>query len=129
MPSPTWQQEFKRLWKELVPPQGQANTVQGELIRAVGRLSDEAYRNGNHNFGRGHKMFCEFIRVHLKDPTVFSAAELEEIDQCLDQILDAAHPDLRGPESSHCRLTQKVVRWCESKPDLIPHKPNRALRI
>jgi hypothetical protein len=33
-----WRTEFKRLWKELVPPEGQADTVQGELIRALGRL-------------------------------------------------------------------------------------------
>jgi hypothetical protein len=47
-----WRTEFKRLWKELVPPEGQANTVQGELIRAVGKLKDEAFRNGNQNFGK-----------------------------------------------------------------------------
>lgn len=49
-PETGWQAEFARLWDELVPPRGQARTVQGELIRCVGRLTDEAYRNGNQNW-------------------------------------------------------------------------------
>ena len=125
----TWRSEFKRLWAELVPPRGQAQTVQGELVRAAGRLSDEAYRNGNINFGKNHKMLCEFIRRNLEDPEVFSCAEIKEIDRCIDEILDAEHPDIRGAESCHYRLAEKVVKWCELKPDLIPHKPNRALRM
>jgi hypothetical protein len=62
----------------------------------VGRLSDEAYRNGNINFGRNHRMLCKFIRRNLEDSTVFSAAEIAEIDQCIDQILDANTPIYAG---------------------------------
>jgi hypothetical protein len=124
-----WREEFKRLWAELVPTTGQAATVQGEVIRAVGRLSDEAYRNGNINFGKNHKMLCKFIRLNLEDPTVFSATEIAEIDECIDQVLDAKHPDLRGSASCHYRLAEKAVRWCKSKPKLTPHQPNPALRM
>jgi hypothetical protein len=124
-----WRSEFNRLWKELVPPQGQAKTVQGELIRAVGRLADEAYRNGNINFGTGHKILCEYIRLNLKDPAIFDADEIQEIDRCIDEILDAEHADLRGSASCHYRLTEKVVKWCESKPDPIPHQQNPALNM
>jgi hypothetical protein len=129
MTSKTWRTEFKRLWGELVPPQGQAKTVQGELVRAAGRLSDEAYRNGNINFGKNHKILCEFIRLNLEDSTVFNSEEIAEIDRCINEILDAEHPDIRGSASCHYRLAEKVVRWCESKPDLIPREPNPALRI
>ncbi|WP_348262443.1 hypothetical protein P8935_21925 [Telmatobacter sp. DSM 110680] len=129
MPPKTWQAEFKRLWKELVPLQGQAATVQGEVIRAVGRLSDEAYRNGNCNFRKGHRMLCQFLRANLEDPDVFSATEISEIDNWIDRILDAKNPDLSGSTSPYYRLTERAVKWCQSKPDLIPHKPNSALRI
>jgi len=127
--SKPWRTEFKRLWAKLVPPTGQAKTIQGELVRAVGRLSDEAYRNGNINFGKNHQMLCEFIRMNLEDPTVFDAEEIEEIVRCIEEILDSERPDIRGSASCHYRLAEKVVKWCELKPDLIPHKPNRALRI
>jgi hypothetical protein len=115
------------MWKELVPDSGQAGTVQGELVRAVGRLTDEAYRNGNANFDKGHKIFCEFLRANLNDLAVFSADEIEEINKSIERVLDAEHPDIYGPETSFHRLAEMVVKWCESKPKLIPHKPSSAL--
>lgn len=129
MPSSDWRSEFKRLWTNLVPSQGQANTVQGELVRAVGRLKDEAYRNGNQNFGKNHKMLCKFIRQTLKDPKVFGPDALEEIDKCVDRVLDYEHPDVSGTSTCFHRLFEMAVRWCEVHPDLIPHEPNPALRI
>jgi hypothetical protein len=70
MSTETWRSEFQRLWKQSVPANGQAKTVQGEMIRAIGRLSDEAYRNGKVNFDKGYKIQCEFLRKNLEDPTV-----------------------------------------------------------
>jgi len=123
-----WRSEFQRLWKELVPATGQATTVQGEVIRAVGRLSDEAYRNGNYNFDKGHRLQCKYLRENLEDPAVFSEAEIQEIDQWIDRVLDAKHPDLSGSSSPYYRLAEKAVAWCKAKPDLIAHQLNPALR-
>ena len=41
---------FKELWDELVPASGDADTVQGQLILSIGRLSSELYRNGYQNY-------------------------------------------------------------------------------
>jgi hypothetical protein len=123
-----WRSEFQRLWKELVPATGQATTVQGELIRAIGRLSDEACRNGNYNFDMGHRIQCKYLRENLKDPTVFSEVEIQEINQWIDRVLDAKHPNLNGYSSPYYRLAEKVVLWCKAKPDLIAHPLNPALR-
>ena len=123
-----WRSEFQRLWKELVPATGQATTIQGELIRAIGRLSDEAYRNGNYNFDKGHRIQCKYLRENLEDPTVFSEVEIQEIDRWIDRVLDAKHPELSGASSPYYRLAEKVVMWCKAKPDLIPHRANPALR-
>ena len=41
--------ETKYLWNTYVPKKGQALTVQGELVRAVEKLRDEAQRNGNND--------------------------------------------------------------------------------
>lgn len=122
-----WQSEFKRLWGELVPPFGQAKTVQGELIRAIGRLSEEAYKNGNLNFDKDHALLCQFLREKLNDPAVFSAEEIEEIDHCVDRILDAERPDTKGPKTCYARLAEQVVHWCESQKKLMPHDLNDAL--
>jgi hypothetical protein len=43
-------EEAQDIWKNFVPPSGQAATVQGELLRAIEKLRDEAMRNGNGNW-------------------------------------------------------------------------------
>ena len=40
---------YEKLWNNFVPNEGKANTVGGELIRAISRLSYEYYNNGNCN--------------------------------------------------------------------------------
>ena len=127
MPPMPWQSEFKRLWSELVPPFGQAKTVQGELIRAIGRLSEEAYQNHNVNFDQDHAILCQFLRDNLKDPTVFSAEEIQHIDEWIDRILDSKRPDTSGPGTCFSHLAEKVVRWCESKKKLLPHDLDASL--
>ena len=44
----------KYIWQNFVPTSGQAEFVQGELLRAIEKLRDEAHRNGNGNF---HKKY------------------------------------------------------------------------
>ncbi len=39
-----------QLCRELVPPQLEADTLQGELLRCIGNLSDAAKRIGNMNW-------------------------------------------------------------------------------
>jgi hypothetical protein len=124
-----WRNEFKCLWRELVPSEGQANTVQGELIRAVGRLKDEAFRNGNQNFGKSHRTLCKYIREIMTDPAVFNRDEIAEIDTWITRVLDADHPDVLGPATCFHHLFEMAVRWCQSHPDLIPRVPSPALRI
>ena len=54
-----YQKEYDRLWKELVPSSGEAETEEGELIRAVGRLFYEYCNNGNCNAAESNQEECE----------------------------------------------------------------------
>jgi len=58
-------EEARSLWQTSVPANGQSATVQGELLRAVEKLRDEAQRNGNLNWGSGHEVFIEYLRENL----------------------------------------------------------------
>ena len=62
-----WWEEYERLQSALVPPSGQADTVQGEMVRCVGKLTDEAYRNGNINWApdSGHAIMLDYIKSTL----------------------------------------------------------------
>lgn len=44
-----YQQEYEKLWNELVPAEGEAETVNGEILRASSKLYHEFFNNGNMN--------------------------------------------------------------------------------
>jgi hypothetical protein len=56
--SASYEVDAKRIWKTCIPPSGKATTVQGELLRAVEKLRDEAQRNGNANWDDGHAILA-----------------------------------------------------------------------
>jgi ankyrin repeat protein len=122
-PDASWQSEHSRLWKLLVPARGAAPTIQGELIRATGRLADEAYRNGNINWGEMHIKMCEFLAPVLDDPAVFSAKDRARWRAAIKCILaDHDTPDTRSSGSTYYQLSEAAVRWCHAKPELIPRE-------
>jgi hypothetical protein len=43
---------FAELWEDLVPEQGQATSLQGEILRAIGRLAGEDRRDGCVNWDK-----------------------------------------------------------------------------
>lgn len=44
-----YQSDFDRLFKELVPESGNAETIEGEALRAINYLSYDFFNNGNGN--------------------------------------------------------------------------------
>ena len=124
---PAWVGEHRKLWKALVPPRGPAKSLQGELIRLTGRLADEAYRNGNMNWSKGHERAWKFVGRSLRDPALFSKKQLAEIDRHVQWIID--HSDLlpaEGQESPYEMLMERAAQWCLAHPKLIPFKPVRS---
>lgn len=124
-----WTEEHERLWNALVPAQGQASTLQGELVRAAGKLTDEAYRNGNANWDADFERMARFIGRHLDDSTTFSPEERVLIREKVEEIIrDHDRPDLRGHGSSYYTISEKVVDWCMAHPERIPHVMDPSLK-
>ncbi len=124
----SWKREHKRLWEALVPSGGQADTLQGELIRIVGKLTDQAYRNGNMNWDEHHENMWRFVGRHLDDPSTFTAAECSAIDAAVEEIIrDEARPDLSGDGSCYYLLCERAVDWCIAHPTPIPHQDDPTL--
>ncbi len=123
-----WKKDYARLWKELVPRSGQAETLQGELVRIAGKLSDEAYRNGNANWDENCERMLRFVGVHLDDQETFLAKERKRINAAIEKIIEERDtPDLRGDGSSYYHLTEKVIEWCLAHPEPIPHAHDPSL--
>lgn len=111
------------IWRIYVPKRGQANTVQGELVRAVEKLRDEAGRNGNINWDDGFERLVLFLQRTLSDPQVFDASAAQEITDDLTMI---GNPDIPANDEPFDRLTDRLVEWSRKHPEPVahPHDPD-----
>lgn len=76
----------KKIWKELVPKSGQADSLQGELLRQAEKLRNEAMDNGNRNWDDNFEWFCDFISKTLRESNLFEKEYMETIANALDYI-------------------------------------------
>lgn len=83
---PKYFEECRYIWKTFVPKRGQADCVQGELLREVVKLKNEACDNGNINWDDNFAWFCGNIYDILAGSGVFGADELRTIKEVLDFI-------------------------------------------
>ena len=60
-----YQKEYDELWSALVPESGSAASLQGELVRLIGRLASEYYRNGNMNWELGYQNMAHCLQAEL----------------------------------------------------------------
>jgi hypothetical protein len=117
--------EASELWKAFVPSTGQAETVQGELVRAVEKLRDEAQRNGNMNWDDGHEILAAFLRDTLVRSGTFDKAACAEIEGDVAHLRDYEQSETR--DEPFDRLTDRVVEWSRAHPEPVPHALNLKL--
>ena len=86
--------EAKEIWKKFVPKSGQAETVQGELLRAVEKLRDEAIRNGNGNWDEGFEILLKYLNDKLLNADAFSKEQIEETKVILKRLENFDEPYL-----------------------------------
>ena len=111
----SWQETLRRLGKTLVPLSGEAETLQGELVRCVGNLNDEATRNGWMNWDEGDVESIEVLRRYLPDTDVFSGTVCERIQKALDTVRYAGERGADKGMFGYDELTflaQRVAEWC-----------------
>ena len=78
--------ECKYIWKNYVPKSGQANNLQGELLREIEEIRCEVQDDGNINWDDDHSYFCDFISKKLLEQSIFSSIEKEEITLIMSYI-------------------------------------------
>ena len=106
---------FAELWDFLVPSSGPCKTVQGEVIRIAGRVSDEWYRNGGGNWDRHYAAMASAFSKHMG---THQALDPSDLDACA-QVMRSLRKD---PDSSD-RLIHWAVEWVARNPDPIPLTP------
>jgi len=101
--------EAKAIWKTKVPRNGQADTVEGELLRAVEKLRREGRDNGNINWDEGFEILLTYLRAHLLDASIYPDNVLTATKATLDQLSDPEHPVIDN--APHDDLGDHVVEW------------------
>ena len=113
-----YREEAAELFMRYVPRSGRAGTEQGELIRAVEKLADEARRHGNAHWSPDFERLAEFVRDRLTTSSLFDRSVKDEIDADIDRILAYEDPVL--DEALYGRLLDRVVEWARAHPKPIP---------
>ncbi|MFC8930755.1 hypothetical protein ACFT1A_01690 [Rhodococcus sp. NPDC057135] len=112
--------EVHKIWTTLVPPYGPAETVQGELLRALEQLRAEAQRNGNINYEVGdYADYVTYLRTRLIDSRVFNKEALTEIEIDLNRLADFEFPET--DDEPYDRLSDRIVEWVRVHPEMIPN--------
>ena len=117
--------EAKQIWKEFVPKSGQANTVQGEMLRAVEKLHSEAQRNGNLNWDKGFEILLAYLAEKLSDPSAFDVSTRERTQSILRRLQNFEEPYLK--DDFYDELGDRVVEYFKHYGSL-PHKKNSSLK-
>lgn len=118
-----YQDEYRQLWKKLVPESGKAETLQGEAVRIIGRLASEYYRNGNMNWDSGYDAMLRFLSNTLQTSGNFDEDLAGTIELDVDFIRQNAESGAcpyTEEEDEYDRLTDRVVEWCRHNTELIP---------
>jgi len=105
----TWQKRHAELWNLLVPSSGPAGTVQGEVIRISGRISDEWERNGGANWDGAYAQMANAISGYVQRGVALDRSEVVEIEEIVRSL-----PGLSGVGSD--RLAELAVAWVLMNP-------------
>jgi hypothetical protein len=135
--------KLEELYESLVPKEGSANTLQGELVRAISRIRNEHARNGMTNWGDGYyEHLTNLIQSTLKGDVEFSAWVKKVLEADIDQVFQsgiaglaiangkkphraAFHPNFlvaSDVEKAHQRLCAEIAIWCERQLLPIPYE-------
>ncbi|MCO4748093.1 MAG: ankyrin repeat domain-containing protein [Proteobacteria bacterium] len=113
--SERWQDQHQELWELLVPSRGACKTVQGEVIRISGRISDELFRNGGGNWDRDYRTMTNALLEHLGSGQSLSGEQLAEAQQVASALLH----EMNGAN----RLAELAVAWVGLNPDPVSLQP------
>lgn len=76
LPKGTLNEQYDYLWELLVPNNGPASTVQGEVIRIAGRVRHEFFQNGGANWDRAYRSMLNALLKHLKSHNSLDESQL-----------------------------------------------------
>ena len=108
----TWEARYEQAWTLLVPSNGSATTVQGEVVRIAGRVNDELFRNAMGNWDKEYRKMLTAMSGYLQQGNALSESELAEVVDIQKHILE---DDGTGTQ----RLCELATAWVVQNPQPI----------
>ncbi|MGQ2982731.1 ankyrin repeat domain-containing protein [Flavobacterium sp.] len=105
----TWQKQFNELWELLIPSMGAAQTLQGEVIRIAGRISDELGRNGGINWDDDYKIMADTFLEFVQHREPLTPEEINEASLVIKEVK-------RKNDNNTDRLAELAVKWVLNNP-------------
>ena len=79
----TWELQYNNLWDYLVPSKGAALTVQGEVIRIAGRITNEILSNGAGNWDKDFTKMCHALIKYVQTGTALDKEDVTKLSEIL----------------------------------------------
>ncbi|AOZ91002.1 ankyrin repeat domain-containing protein [Paenibacillus crassostreae] len=108
-----WQAQHNELWNLLIPSNGHAKTVQGEVIRITGKVSYEILDNGGINWDNQYRKMLNILIHYFSLGTPLNAAALQEAVTLAKELHNGNGSD------EPARLCELSVHWVLSNPNPI----------
>ena len=108
--SADWAPQYTELWECLVPAMGPAATVQGEVIRIVGRVRDEIEGNGSINWDNEYRAMLDALPGYVVQG-VATPDDLTALRALLRRMRAG-----RASEEDVTELLQFCTRWVVANP-------------
>ena len=109
----TWQQQYSELWEMLVPGSGSAISIQGELIRIVGKIVHEILDNGGVNWDDDYRKMLKAIPEYISQGLDVKNKEIIELVKKI---------NVNSEEETLHELNKLIVKWVISNPNQIELK-------
>lgn len=110
-----WEDRHHELWALLVPGNGAAKTVQGEIIRISGRISNEIDGNGGVNWDANYKKMAAAFLSHLGSGVALPESDRRQAAQAVAEV--------RRRDGAADELCELAVRWVALNPEPLPLPP------
>jgi len=108
-----WQDQHAELWDLLVPAQGPAATVQGEVVRISGRLGHEVLDNGAVNWDAAYTAMARAFVEHVTTGDPLPDAQAAALREAVDTLVATHDGDV-------ALLAELAVAWVLRNPDPVP---------
>ncbi len=109
----TWKEQYNELWAKLVPASGRAQTVQGEMIRIIGKVTYEVLDNGGLNWDDNYRKMLKSLSGFMSSFESSGNALVDEANRIIKKISASSE------EKSLYRLTEIIVNLVVANPQPI----------